>query len=134
MARRGTRKSGAIKEHNMAPPQQLTPTSPPNDGENIAIPKQIPAGEVLNLMRSFQHMSEALINCLEREHGGPVIQNEVFQSTTRNDVRRDLEKVKFLEFRGSTDGQSAEAWLENMAMCFTLRDYTSNMKVKMGIF
>ena len=44
------------------------------------------------------------------------------------------EKVKFTEFWGSTDGQSAEAWLENMAMCFTLRDYTSNMKAKMGIF
>eukprot|EP00253_Pinus_taeda_P015998 PITA_15998 len=79
-------------------------------------------------------MSEALINRLEREHGGPVIQNETPQDTTRNDVRRDLEKVKFPEFWGSTDGQSAVAWLENMAMCFTLINYTSNMKAKMGIF
>ena len=79
-------------------------------------------------------MSEALINHLEWEHGGHVIQNEVPQNTTRNDVHQDLETVKFPEFWGSTDGQSAEAWLENMAMCFTLRDYTSNMKAKMGIF
>eukprot|EP00253_Pinus_taeda_P020359 PITA_20359 len=106
MVRRGTRRSGAAKGHNMTPPQQPTPTTPPNEGGNISAQEQIPAGEVLNLMRSFQHMSEALINRLEREHGGPVIQNETPQ----------------------------EAWLENMAMCFTLRDYTSNMKAKMGIF
>eukprot|EP00253_Pinus_taeda_P028988 PITA_28988 len=79
-------------------------------------------------------MSEALINRLKREHGRPVIQNETPQDTTRNDVRRDLEKVRFPKFQGSTDGQSAEAWLENMAMCFTLRDYTSNMKAKMEEF
>lgn len=34
---------GVAKGRNMAPPQQLTPTSPPNDGENITTPKQIPA-------------------------------------------------------------------------------------------
>eukprot|EP00253_Pinus_taeda_P027545 PITA_27545 len=134
MVRRSTRRSGAAKGHNMAPPQQPTPTTPPNEGENISTQEQIPVGEVLNLMRSFQHMSEALINRLEREHGGPVMQNETPQNTTRNDVCRDLEKVKFPEFWGSTDGQSVGAWLENMAMCFTLRDYTSNMKAKMGIF
>eukprot|EP00253_Pinus_taeda_P018041 PITA_18041 len=134
MVRRGTRRSGAAKGHSMAPPQQPTPTTPPNEGGNISTHEQIPVGEVLNLMRSFQHMSEALINRLKWEHGGPIIQNETPQDTTRNDVRRDLEKVKFPEFWGSTDGQSAEAWLENMAMCFTLRDYTSNMKAKMGIF
>jgi hypothetical protein len=27
-----------------------------------------------------------------------------------------------------------EAWLENMVMCFSLRDYTSNMKVCMVVF
>jgi hypothetical protein len=29
---------------------------------------------------------------------------------------------------------ATEAWLENMAMCFTLHDYTSNMKVHMAVF
>ena len=28
----------------------------------------------------------------------------------------------------------SEAWLENMAICFALRDYTSNMKVCMAVF
>ena len=49
-------------------------------------------------------------------------------------VHRELEKVKFLEFFGSPDGVATEAWLENMAMCFSLRDYTSNMKVRMAVF
>jgi hypothetical protein len=31
------------------------------------------------------------------------------------------------------DGEVAEAWLENMEMCFALRDYTQNIKVRMGI-
>jgi hypothetical protein len=35
---------------------------------------------------------------------------------------------------GSTDGLTVEAWLENMAMCFALCDYTSNMKVNMVVF
>ena len=67
----------------MAPPQQLTPTTPPNNGENITTPKQIPAREVLNLMRSFQHMAKALINRLEQKHRAPIIQNEVPQNTTK---------------------------------------------------
>jgi hypothetical protein len=29
---------------------------------------------------------------------------------------------------------ATEAWLENMAMCFALFDYTSNMKVHMEVF
>ena len=37
-------------------------------------------------------MSEALINHLEWEHGGNVIQNEATQNTARNDVHRELEK------------------------------------------
>jgi hypothetical protein len=32
------------------------------------------------------------------------------------------------------DDAAPEAWLENLAMCFALRDYTSNMKVRMMVF
>jgi hypothetical protein len=49
-------------------------------------------------------------------------------------IHHELEKVKFLEFFGAPDGAAAEAWLENMAMCFALHDYTSNMKVLMVVF
>jgi hypothetical protein len=49
-------------------------------------------------------------------------------------IHRELEKVKFPEFFGAPDGIATEAWLENMAMCFVLHDYTSNMKVCMVVF
>jgi hypothetical protein len=35
---------------------------------------------------------------------------------------------------GAPDGSAAEAWLENMAICFAFRDYTSNIKVRMAVF
>jgi hypothetical protein len=35
---------------------------------------------------------------------------------------------------GATDEAIIEAWLENMAMCFIICDYTSNMKVCMEVF
>jgi hypothetical protein len=49
-------------------------------------------------------------------------------------IHRELEKVKFLELFGASDGAAAEAWLDNIAMCFGLHDYTSKMKVRMAVF
>ena len=49
-------------------------------------------------------------------------------------IHHELEKVKFPELFGAPDGVAAEASLENMEMCFALRDYTSNMKVCMAVF
>jgi hypothetical protein len=54
--------------------------------------------------------------------------------TGSSSIHRELEKVKFLEFWHATDVLACEAWLENMEMCFALRDYTSNMKVRMEVF
>jgi hypothetical protein len=39
-----------------------------------------------------------------------------------------------MELFGAPDDAATEAWLENMEMCFALRDYTSNMKVHMVVF
>jgi hypothetical protein len=49
-------------------------------------------------------------------------------------IHHELEKVKFLEFFGAPDSVAAEAWFDNMTMFFSLRNYTSNMKVHMPIF
>ena len=81
-------------------------------------------------------MSEALINRLDRDEARASAPTEVppRASAVTGSIHRELEKVKFLEFFGAPDGAAAEAWLENMAMCFALRDYTSNMKVRMAVF
>jgi hypothetical protein len=91
---------------------------------------------VVVMMRSFQRMSEALISRMDREEARALTPVEVLPRTPAitGSLHCELEKVKFPEFFGSPDGAAAEAWLENMAMCFTLRDYTSNMKVRMAVF
>jgi hypothetical protein len=93
-------------------------------------------GDVVGLMRYFQWMSEALINHLDRYEArastppeGPLCARVGIGS-----IHRELEKVKFTEFFGAPDDVAAEAWLENITMFFSLRDYTSNMKVRMEIF
>jgi hypothetical protein len=81
-------------------------------------------------------MSEALINRLDRDEARAPAPPEVLSCApvVTGSIHRELEKVKFLEFFGAPDDAAAEAWLENMAMCFALRDYTSNMKVCMEVF
>jgi hypothetical protein len=54
--------------------------------------------------------------------------------TGSSSIHRELEKVKFPEFMGATEGSAVKEWLENMVMCFTLCDYTSNMKVRIDVF
>jgi hypothetical protein len=81
-------------------------------------------------------MSEALISRLDRDEARASAPTEVppCAPTITGSIHRELEKVKFPEFFGAPDDVAAEAWLENMAMCFTLRNYTSNMKVYMVVF
>ena len=50
------------------------------------------------------------------------------------DITRELQKIKLPEFAGGCASEHAEAWLEGMGKCFTLRDYNSNSKAKIAIF
>jgi hypothetical protein len=90
--------------------------------------------EVISMMCSFQRMLDAMMDRLEREEGGVLMDVEGSQNPTSNHVHREMEKVKFLEFWGSTNGQEIEAWLENMEMCFSLRITPLISSVHMGIF
>jgi hypothetical protein len=105
-------------------------------GEQVLGQEQIAVADVVGMMRSFQRMSEALINRLDRDEARAPAPAEVppRAPAVTGSIHRELEKVKFPEFFGAPDGAAAEAWLENMAMCFALRDYTSNMKVRMAVF
>jgi hypothetical protein len=81
-------------------------------------------------------MSEALIIRLDRDEAKALAPAKVPSCTlvSTRSIHCELDKVKFLEFFGAPDNAATEAWLENMAMCFALCDYTSNMKVCMEIF
>jgi hypothetical protein len=50
------------------------------------------------------------------------------------DITQELHKIKLPEFVGGHASERAEAWLEGMTRCFSLRDYASNSKAKISIF
>ena len=110
--------------------------SNPRGDEHVVGQEQIVVGDVVGLMRSIKCMNEALINHLDRDEAWASTPPEgpPHAPVGTGSIHRELEKVKFLEFFGATDGAVAEAWLDKMAMCFALRDYTSNMKVCMAVF
>jgi hypothetical protein len=81
-------------------------------------------------------MSKALINHFDRDEARASAHAKVpsCTPTITSSIHRELDKVKFPKFFGAPADTAIEAWLENMAMCFALCDYTSNMKVCMEIF
>ena len=121
----------------MTPPVASMPEgSKPQGGEKVLRQEHIAFGDVVGMMRYFQCMSEALISRLDRDEARALTPTEVLPCAlaVTGSIHRELEKVKFLKFFGAPDGAAAEAWLENMEMCFALCDYTSNMKVRMAVF
>ena len=81
-------------------------------------------------------MSEEFIRRLDKDEARAPALAEVppHALVGTGSIHHKLEKVKFPKFFGAPDGAAPEAWLENMAMCFSLHDYTSNMKVCMAVF
>jgi hypothetical protein len=81
-------------------------------------------------------MSEELINRLDRDEAKALAhpEDQLRTLTSTGRIHRKLEKVKFPEFFGAPNDAAVEAWLENIVMCFALRDYTSNMKFCMEVF
>jgi hypothetical protein len=133
---RGGRRWGA-RGGGETPPATSTPEgSNPQGGEQVLGQEHISVGDVVGMMISFQRKSEALISHLDRDEARAPAPPEVLLRTlvVTGSIHHELEKVKFPKFFGAPDGAAAEAWLENMAMCFALRDYTSNMKVCMAVF
>jgi hypothetical protein len=52
----------------------------------------------------------------------------------RGDITKELRKIKLPKFFGGRASEHAEAWLEGMKRCFTLRDYASTSKENIMIF
>jgi hypothetical protein len=129
--RRGARGGG------MMPPVASMPEgSNPQGDKHVVGQEKIAVGDVVGLMRYFECMSKALISHLDRDEAKAPTPTEgaprSLVGTGR--IHRELEKVKFPKFFGAPDDAAANGWLENMAMYFSLRDYTSNMKVCMVVF
>lgn len=108
-------------------------SSPPPQVKEL---EQISIREVRDMMLSFQKMIEVLIS---RVGGNPLVpgsssQLERQEITSDGDVHSVLEKVKLPIFKGTTKREVAEAWLENMRLCFELWNYSRNQKEKLAIY
>ena len=53
---------------------------------------------------------------------------------SREDISRELQKIRLPEFSGGRAGERAEAWLEGMNRCFRLREYSPSAKTKIVVF
>ena len=66
--------------------------------------------------------------------GNPEVSRDLGGGPPPEDIMRELQKIKLLEFSNVRASERAEAWLEGMTRCFSLRDYASTSKVKIVIF
>jgi hypothetical protein len=66
--------------------------------------------------------------------GNPEVSRDSGGGPLLEDITRELQKFKLLGFARGHASERAEAWLEGMTRCFSLRDYVSNSKVKITIF
>jgi hypothetical protein len=74
--------------------------SNPQGGEQVLEQEKIAVGDVVGMMRSFQRMSEALINRLDRDEARAPTPAEVLLRAPADtgSIHRELEKVKFPEY------------------------------------
>jgi hypothetical protein len=132
----GGRQQGARGGGTMPPVASTPEGSNPQGDEQVLGQEKIAVGDVVRMMRSFEHMSEALISHLDRDESRALTPAKVppHALVSTGSIHHELEKVKFPKFFGASNGTAGEAWLDNMEMCFALHDYTSNMKVRMAVF
>jgi hypothetical protein len=123
---RGNRGRGVSSQ---APP---TPPVPPPPSLELAL-----------ILRSLEAINETLkgrqSTGIEVEPppsgmGNPKASRDSGGGPPPKDIMQELQKIKLPEFVGGRASEHAEAWLEGMTMCFSLRGYSSNSKEKIAIF
>jgi hypothetical protein len=124
-----TRRSRGRGASSQAPP---TPPAPPPPSPELAL-----------ILRSLEAINETLkgrqpagteVEPPPSGTGNPEASRDSGGGPPPEDITRELQKIKLLEFVGGRASERAEAWLEGMTRCFSLRDYASNSKAKITIF
>jgi hypothetical protein len=104
---------------------------------------QPPSSELTLILRSLEAINETLkghqpagieVEPPPSGTGNPEASRNSGGGPTPEDITRELQKIKLPEFVGGRASERAEAWMEGMARCFSLRDYASTSKVKITIF
>ena len=123
---RGSRGKGASS--------QASPTPPP---------PPLPSFELTLILRSLEAINETLkgrqaagteVEPPPSGAGNPEASRDSGGGPPPEDITQELQKIKLSEFDGGRTSERAEAWLEGMTRCFSLRDYASNSKARIAIF
>jgi hypothetical protein len=114
---------------SQAPP---TPPAPPPPGSQLALilPSLVAINETLN----GRQPTRIEVEPSPSGTGNPEASRDSGGGNPPEDITRELQKIKLLEFVGGHASECVEAWLEGMTRCFFLRDYASTSKVKITIF
>jgi hypothetical protein len=110
--------------------------------QRLSVPPP-PLPDLPLILRSLEAINETLKGCqpagIEVEpppsrEGKPKASRDSRGGPPPEDITRELQKIKLLEFARGRASERAEAWLEGMTQCFSLRDYASTSKAKITIF
>jgi hypothetical protein len=102
-----------------------------------------PSPELALVLRSLEAINETLKGCQSTGTevelppfgtGNPEASRNSRGEFPPEEIMRELQKIKLLEFAEGRASERTEAWLEGMIRCFSLRDYASNSKAKIAIF
>jgi hypothetical protein len=90
--------------------------------------------EAINETLKGHQLADVKVEHPSSRVGNPEVLRDSEGGPPPGDITRKLQKIKLLEFFGGHASERAEAWLEGMTRCFSLRDYASTSKVKIMIF
>eukprot|EP00253_Pinus_taeda_P019389 PITA_19389 len=126
------------------PPPSSSPSPSPSSSSpsRPSSPPIAPAPELTVIMNSLEALLETLkgsIMAKTKEELQPLTTNSAGPNNfefkrSKDDISRELQKIKLPEFSGGRAGERAEAWLEGMNRCFKLREYSSFAKTKIVVF
>eukprot|EP00253_Pinus_taeda_P003939 PITA_03939 len=129
----------------MPPPSPSSSPSPPPSPSSPPRPLSTsiaPTSELTVIMNSL----EALLETLKESTKAKTKEESQHFSTSsaepknfeprrsKEDISRELQKIRLPEFSGGRAGERAKAWLEGTNRCFRLREYSSSAKTKIVVF
>jgi hypothetical protein len=123
---RRSRGKGALLQ---APP---TPPTPPPPSPEIAL--ILGSLEAINETLKGRQPAGTEVEPPPSRMSNPEASRDLGGGPPPEDIMRELQKIKLLEFVGGRTSERVEAWLEGTTRCFSLRDYESKSKAKIVIF
>src|ERR1700678_2569911 len=106
-------------------PSQAPPAPPPPSPELALILRSL---EAINETLKGRQLAGTEVEPPPSGMGNSEASRDSGGGPPPEDITRELQKIKLSDFAGGHASERAEAWLEGMTSCFSLRDYVSNSK------